>query len=171
MIRRTMLVWCATFVMLIVCAGSALATDISGPITTTLTILDDSKLVGDVTCTVSGAPCIMIDAVGITLDLNGYSMTGLGDPLTGCGGNSTANEHGILVNARNGVTIHGPGVVQQFRNQGIVVANSTGVSVTGVTASTNCASGIWVGGGGGDNQIIGNVSVRNGNSGAPCGGI
>src|SRR5438270_1438706 len=84
-------------VAVIVCTGAARATDITGTIDTTLTILEDSKLVGDVTCTVSGAACITFGAPGVTLDLNGYSITGLGDSQTGCGGSSVAGEVGILV--------------------------------------------------------------------------
>ena len=44
----------ATFLIaLFVCTGNVYATDISGIITTTLTITDNSKLVGDVVCTVT----------------------------------------------------------------------------------------------------------------------
>ena len=157
-------------VALFMCAGSAHATDISGIITTTLTITDNSKLVGDVVCTVTGGPCIAFGASGLTLDLNGYSMTGLGDPLAGCAGPAGPGENGILVNALKDIVIRGLGVVQQFRTQGIVINNSTGVTVTGVTMSTNCASGVIVIGGS-DHLLEGNVSVRNGSPGAPCGGI
>jgi hypothetical protein len=151
-------------------AGSAHAEDISGPITTTLTILNDSKLVGDVSCTVSAAACIVFGAPGITLDLNGFSMTGLGDSETGCGGAGAAGELGIDVNALKDVVIRGPGLVQRFRNHGIRINNSTGVTLTGVTTSTNCFAGIFVVGGS-DNVLEGNVSVRNGNLSNPCGGI
>jgi hypothetical protein len=132
--------------------------------------MDDSRLVDDVTCTVSGAPCIVIGGPGLTLDLNGFSMTGQGDPQTGCGGNGTGNEHGISVNGLNKVVIRGPGVVQRFRNQGIFLGNSVGSTVTAVTISTNCASGIIVVGGS-DHLLEGNISVRNGNAASPCGGI
>jgi hypothetical protein len=151
-------------------AGSAGATDISGTITSTLTITENSRLLGDVQCTVSGAPCISFGASGLTLDLNGYSITGLGDPVTGCGGGATANEYGISVNTLSNIVIRGLGLIQRFRNQGIFLGNSTGGTVTGVTMSTNCASGIIVVGGS-DNLLDGNVSVRNGNAGSPCGGI
>ena len=40
---------------LFVCGARAQATDISGTISTTLTIFEDSELVGDVTCTVADA--------------------------------------------------------------------------------------------------------------------
>src|SRR5579863_2626382 len=105
---------------LLVCAGGAHAADISGTIGTTLTIMDNSRLVGDVTCTVTGAPCIAFGASGLTLDLNGYSITGLGDPLTACSGAATANEVGILVNMMQNVVIRGLGLVRQFRNTGVL---------------------------------------------------
>jgi parallel beta-helix repeat protein len=155
---------------LVLGAGYAGAADISGTISSTLTIMENSRLVGDVQCTVNGAPCISFGASGLTLDLNGYTITGLGDPVTGCGGAATANEYGISVNAFNNIVIRGLGLVQQFRNQGIFLASSTGSTVTGVTISTNCASGIIVVGGS-DNLLDSNTSVRNGNGGNPCGGI
>ena len=157
-------------VALCLCAGNAWAADISGTITSTLTIMENSRLVDDVTCTVSGASCLAFGTSGLTLDLNGFSMTGLGDPQTGCGGNATGNEYGISVSGFNNVVIRGPGVVQRFRNQGIFLSNSTGSTVTGVTMSTNCASGIILVGGSG-HLLDGNVSVRNGNAASPCGGI
>jgi hypothetical protein len=55
---------------------STRAEDISGTITTTLTITDDSKKLVTVTCTVTGAACIAFGAGGLTLDLNGFTMTG-----------------------------------------------------------------------------------------------
>ena len=150
--------------------GAASATDISGTISTTLTITDNSRLVGDVTCTVTGAPCIVIGAANVILDLNGYTVSGLSDPVTGCGGSAVGSEIGILVNKFNNVTIRGDGVVQQFRNFGIQLLTSVGGTVTGVTSSTNCTSGIIVSGGS-NNLLENNTSMRNGNLGAPCGGI
>jgi hypothetical protein len=155
---------------LFVLAGTAQATKISGPISTTLTIAEDSQLVGDVTCTVSGAPCITINAPNVTLSLNGFTMTGLGDSQTGCGGGATNGEQGIDINGQIGVIIRGPGLVQRFRQFGIRVLNNSGSTVTGVTLSTNCFSGIILIGGS-NNQIYRNVSVRNGNLNNPCGGI
>jgi hypothetical protein len=151
-------------------AGNVSATDIGGTIASTLTITSDSQLVDDVTCTVSGAPCIAFGASSITLDLNGFRITGLGDSQTGCGGMGAASEFGIDVNGQQRVVIRGPGLVQQFRNQGIRLNNSTGVTVTGVTVSTNCNSGIFVLGGS-DHVLENNISVRNGNLVSPCGGI
>lgn len=152
-------------------AGTVLAMDISGTISSTLTIADNSKLVGDVTCTVVGAACITFGVSGLTLDLNGYNIVGLGDAATGCSGNATANEIGILVNMLENVVIRGPGVVTQFRNTGIQLVGANGGTVSGVTTSTNCASGILLGGNSMNNLIENNVSVRNGNLASPCGGI
>ena len=150
--------------------STAWSTEITGTISTTLTISEDSVLKGDVTCTVSGSPCIIINAPSVTLDLNGFTMTGQGDPQTGCSGGSTANEFGILVNSQVGVTIHGPGVVQRFRNTGIQIVTSAGTTVHDVTTSTNCASGILIAGGAA-NELYNNISIRNGNGAAACGGI
>src|SRR4051794_14498760 len=111
-------------------AVSGRAADISGTITNTLTIRENSQLSGDVTCNVTGAPCISIAASGITLDLNGFSITGLGDPETGCGGTGFAGEFGLSLEAQSNVTIRGPGLVQRFRNQGIRLLNSAGVTIT-----------------------------------------
>ena len=157
-------------IALFVCTGSVYATDISGIITTTLTLTDNSRLVGDVVCTVTGGPCIAFGASALTLDLNGYSMTGLGDPLAGCAGPAGPGEAGILVNALKDIVIRGLGVVQQFRNFGILLLNSTSGTVKGVTMSNNCFSGVILIGGS-DYLLEGNVSVRNGAPNAPCGGI
>ena len=161
----------SSVVALLACATIAYCRDISGTISSTLTITDSSRLTGDVTCTVTGAACISIGASNVTLDLNGYSITGLGDPQTGCGGASTANEFGILVLMQRNVVIRGLGIVQQFRNSGILLNNSSGGAVTSVTTSTNCATGIHLSGGAADNLIENNISVRNGSLTSPCGGI
>ena len=171
MARARTLVWSAAFVVtLFACAQSANAADISGTISTTLTLMENSRLVGDVYCTVGGAACIAFGASGLTLDLNGYSITGLGDPATGCSGGSTAGEIGIDVNGLKDVIIRGLGVVQLFRSHGIRLNNSTGATVTDVTTSTNCLSGIFVPGGSG-HVLERNVALRNGHLSNPCGGI
>jgi len=151
-------------------AGIAHAAKIRGVISATTAIAEDSQLVGDVTCTVTGVPCLDITAPKVTLDLNGFAISGLGDPKTGCSGSSAAGaEHGIRVLNQTGVVIRGPGIVQLFRGHGIVVNGSSGGTITGVTTSTNCLSGIIVLGT--SNLLENNVSVANGNLNAPCGGI
>jgi hypothetical protein len=145
---------------------------LSGTISTTLSLTSDAELVGDVTCTVTGAPCIRIDAPGVSLRLNGFSISGQADPALGCSGGLTANEHGIVVAGQRAVDIRGPGIVQRFRGQGILISGfSTKVLVRQVTTSTNCFSGIIVTGGASDNDLEANIAVRNGNTSAPCGGI
>lgn len=168
--RKFMRVPGALVVLLIPCAAEA--AKISGAISTTMAITEDSELVGDVTCTVTGVPCLDIVSSNVTLDLKGFSITGQGDPQTGCSGSSgSGSEQGIRILAQAGVTVRGPGIVQRFRNFGIVINASTGTTVTGVTTSTNCNSGIFLNGGASLSVLEGNFSIRNGNSNAPCGGI
>ena len=181
MLGQKAITWFAAFLgALVAFVGSAHAADIGGTISSTLTITEDSQLVDDVTCTLTDAPCIAIGAPHVTLELNGFTMTGPADAQTGCSGGPfpainystmpTAEPDGIQVNAQTGVAIHGPGLVQQFNGAGIFLSNSNGVRVTGVTATTNCLSGILVGGGS-DHELESNISVRNGNRTFGCGGI
>jgi len=80
MISLKRITWFAAFLgALFVCASSAHAGDIGGTISSTLTITEDSQLVDDVTCTVTGAPCIAIGAPKVTLELNGFTITGQAD--------------------------------------------------------------------------------------------
>src|SRR5215472_13445229 len=121
MLRQMTIKWSATlFCTLVVFASIAHATDISGTISSTLTITEDSQLVDDVTCTVPGAPCISIGAPHVTLELNGFTITGQADPQTACNGGPstfvpTALEDGIDLQAQSDVAIHGPGLIQRFR--------------------------------------------------------
>jgi hypothetical protein len=158
---------------LMLVGGPAEADDISGLITTTRTILTDSRLVGDVTCMVTGAPCIAFGNSRIQLRLDGFTITGQADPTTACGGAISANEHGISTNGQMDVGIRGPGIVQRFRANGVLVAGTLRGRVEMVTATTNCQSGILVQATSSQIQIEANVAVRNGssNAGAACGGI
>jgi hypothetical protein len=171
---RSKVGWFAAYLSaLLACAGGALAVDIGGTISSTLTITEDSQLVDDVTCTVTGGACIAFGAAGVTLDLNGFTMTGRADPATACWGGAIAGmggEFGIFVNGFSNVTIRGPGLVQRFRAQGIQLNNSSGSTIRNVTSSTNCASGFQVNNGS-DNLLEDNVSVRNGHVTSACGGI
>lgn len=163
--------WFGAFLgALIGSVGITHAADVGGTIATTLTITEDSQLVDDVTCTVTGAPCIAIGAPNVTLELNGFTMTGQADPQIACSGAGTGAEIGIDVNTQTGVAIRGPGLVKQFRGHGIRLLNSTGGTVVDVTTSTTCFSGIFVTGGS-DHRIDRNVAVRTGNATASCGGI
>ena len=162
--------FCRLVLTLLVGAGAVPAADIGGVVSATLRITEDSQFVDDVTCAVTGAACIVFGAANIKLELNGFTMTGQADPQTGCSGAATATEIGIDVNAQNNVVISGPGLVQRFRGHGIRVLNSMGAKVTGVAVSTSCLSGIFLSGGS-LNEVQDSIAIRNGNLGAPCGGI
>jgi parallel beta-helix repeat protein len=157
---------------LFVCGAPAQATAISGDISATLTIYEDSELVGDVNCMVAGAPCIAFGASGIKLRLNGFTITGRAEPPNGC--TPTAkfpSEDGIDVVGQHDVAVLGPGLVQKFASVGIFLGGATKVKVEGVTASDNCFSGIFLAGTT-DSDIEKNISVRNsiGSQGFACGG-
>lgn len=157
---------------LVLAAGQVSAADIRGTISSTLTITESSQLTGNVTCTMTGAACIAFGAPGISLRLNGFAVSGLGDATTGCSGGGVAGEHGIQINGLRGAIIQGPGVVQRFRGHGIIITGaSSRVLVTQVTMATNCFSGVIVTGASTDNDLEANTAVANGNTGAPCGGI
>src|SRR5262249_52622870 len=135
-----------------------------------VTSIEDRQLVDDVLCLVNDAPRIAIGAQNVTLELNGFTMTGQADPQTACNGGGSGAEGGIAVDTQMGVDIRGPGLVQQFRGHGIRLLTSTGATVTRVTISTNYISGIFFSGGS-DHHLHRNVVVRNGNASNPCGGI
>src|SRR5919109_1004924 len=97
---------------------------ISGTISSTRVITHDARLTGDVTCTVNAAPCIQFGAPGLTLNLAGFTITGQSDASTGCGSQATLGENGILVTNQADETIQGPGLVQRFRANGILLLNS-----------------------------------------------
>jgi parallel beta-helix repeat protein len=166
---------------LFVCPERAQATDISGTITSTLTISDDSRLVSDVNCNVpltsadanGVAPCIAFGASYITLHLNGHTLSGPVTPPTNCSLPSDAHFGvGIYVNGQTDVEIEGRGVIQHFERWGILLRSSTGITVRKVTVNRNCWSGMqtiltsdsnfeedfWINNAGGSN-------------GAACGGI
>lgn len=157
--------------MLHAIAGTARAEDITGTITRTLMLSEDTRLVGDVSCQVSGAPCIAFGAPNITLGLNGFTITGQNDPALGCKGASVGTETGISTNGQNNVGIRGPGAVQRFQGDGILFMGSTRGWVQNVTATTNCMSGIRVNPTSSQISVESNVSVRNGAAAAACGGI
>ena len=155
-------------------ANAVFAEDISGPISTTRMIRDNSRLVGDVTCTVTGAPCIQFAAGHIELRLNGFAITGPADVNTACGGTTaTGAETGIHTGAQTDVEIRGPGIVQRFRGDGILFNGTLLGKVEGVTTTTNCMAGIRVTATSSRITLGSNVSVRNGSAvaGLSCGGI
>jgi hypothetical protein len=147
---------------------------VSGTLTRTFTIVADTELSGDVTGAVAaGTPCFSFTVPGVELRLNGYTITGKNDPVTGCGGAVTTGEIGVTTNAQSRVSVRGPGLIQRFRNHGVTVTGSTDARVQGLTVSTNCGSGIFVLASAFGALVEGNTSVRNGATvaGLACGGI
>ena len=147
---------------------------VSGTITRTFQIIANTEVTGDVTCAVpDGAPCLSFAVPDVELRLNGFTVTGRGDPVTGCGGAVTTGEVGVTTNAQRGVVVRGPGLIQRFRNHGVQVARSSGARIEGVTVSTNCGSGIFVLASSFDTLVQENTAIRNGASapGLACGGI
>ncbi len=159
-------------VSLLLGIGVAQATDISGAISGTLTIFEDSRLVGNVTCTVVAAPCIQFGASDIELKLNGFIMTGQANPFISCNpGGPVLGEEGIDTNGQSNVEIEGPGLVRQFRDHGILINAGSGAQVDGITVSTNCHNGIEVEEAS-HSKVSGNIAVRNSSiTTLPCGGI
>jgi parallel beta-helix repeat protein len=165
------------------CARLAAAEDISGIIDVTRVIVEDSRLVGDVTCTTTTTACIRFGAPNIALRLNGFTITGPADPddTSACQPVSgTPPADGIANGTSNatsqaGVQIIGPGMVQKFRRHGILILGAAGIStnvtVKHITSHHNCFSGLLTNLMT-DSVIDGIVSVRNASNsgGAPCGG-
>ncbi len=171
----------AVVIATLMIAGNTKAVDIGGPapITSTLTIFEDSRLISDVTCSVANGPCISLGAPNITLRLNGFTLTGPAESasLTNCATNFAAGQDGISAVQQSDVRIIGPGIVQKFSRHGISLfgnitqSTGTGITVSRVTINQNCYSGIFMGGVS-NSDIIDNVSVRNSNASEfrPCGG-
>ncbi len=150
------------------------AAEIKGTIGSTLNITEDSWLTGDVSCRVQGAPCLRVTASNLTVWLNGFTITGMGDPPEGCipGGFATNLEHAIEVTGQKSVQVLGPGLIQNARGWGIFLGgNTTQSAVKEITVSNNCLTGVQLWEGTNDNVIEGVVAVRNGNKESGCGGI
>jgi parallel beta-helix repeat protein len=168
---------------LVTCGSPAAAEDISGTLTVTKILVEDSQLVGNVTCTTTTTPCIQFGAPNIALRLNGHTITGPANPddTTTCNATSGAPASDGISNGTNastsqpGVQIIGPGMVQKFRRHGIFIVGvaglSTNVTVKHITSHHNCFSGLLTNGMT-DSALEGIVSVRNATNsgGAPCGG-
>jgi parallel beta-helix repeat protein len=174
------LMCCASLlVAFFVYTGHAHADDddigISGDISSPLTILADTKLVGDVNCTSAllKQPCIVFGADDVRLRLNGHTITGPVNPPTNCSlPTDAAFGVGIEVNGRSHVKIEGPGVIQNFQRWGIFLVSSTRVTVKEVTANRNCWSGMQTSGTS-DSRFEKDVWANNAgaSNGAACGGI
>lgn len=168
---KAFIVIAAAGVVLHTSTGIARAEDISGTITRTLMLSEDTRLVGDITCQVAGAPCIAFAAPNIVLTLNGFTITGQNDPSSGCKGTSVGTETGISTNGQSNVGVRGPGVIQRFQGDGVLFMASARGWVQGVTTTTNCMSGIRVNPTSTQISVESNVSIRNGTAAAACGGI
>jgi hypothetical protein len=158
-------------------SGNARAEDISGTISSTKFIDEDSRLVGNVTCTMTTEPCIDLAASHITLRLNGFTITGPADPEGGvCNATSglPAADGIRMMNVTNS-RIVGPGMIQKFRRHGILIVGQLGIrtraTVSDVTSHHNCFSGLLTNSMS-DSVIANVVSVRNAvqSGAAACGG-
>jgi parallel beta-helix repeat protein len=136
-------------------SGLASAIDISGVISSTLTITDDSRFVGDVTCQVMDAPCISFGAPGITLNLNGFSMRGLG-ARDSCP-SYVYSESAINTNGQDNVAITGPGLVTSFKGDGILLIGNN-AQVTQLVISGSCVNGLELQGSG--HTVLNSTVVR-----------
>ena len=162
-------------IALLCLTGTALAEDISGPISTTRTIRDNSRLVGDVTCTVTGAPCIQFAAGHIELRLNGFTITGTSRPeyrvrWYDVNGEQKPASTAALKRTSRSVD---PASCSDFARDGILFNGTLLGKVEGVTTTTNCMSGIRVTATSSRITLGSNVAVRNGSAvaGLSCGGI
>jgi parallel beta-helix repeat protein len=189
--KRFAVTWLVVFSLtLSLSAGTAEATETisGGTYATTITIKQNTRLEGNVNCTMIDSPCIDFDASHIKLWLNGFTITGPADPdvsnpgsATGC--NATSGPppaDGIRIQNQTHDQILGPGMVQKFRRHGIFIVGAAGaathIRVSGITSHHNCFSGIFTSLMS-ESVIDGNVSVRNAvNAGGttafnpPCGG-
>ena len=166
---------CAAFGVALLVASTVWAADrVSGTLTRTYMIVEDTDIVGDVTCDVAAnTPCFAFAAPNIELRVNGFAITGRGDTVTGCGGTAANGEAGVTTANMSGVSVRGPGLIQRFRGDGVTVAGSRDARVEGLTLSTNCMAGVRILATSFGTLVQGNTAVRNGSS-APgflCGGI
>jgi hypothetical protein len=155
-------------------AWAQAADEVSGIITRTYMIVEDTDLTGNVTCNVpAGNACFAFGAPDVELRLNGFTITGPADATTACGGVLSGGENGITTNSSRNVGIRGPGLIQRFRTHGVAVQGSTDARVENLTASTNCGSGVFIAATSFGTLVEGVISVRNGSTsaGASCGGI
>ena len=175
--RQSQTVWTAALLLGCALAGPAWAENLSGTITTTKFLTEDSQLVGHVTCTMTTEPCIDLAASHITLRLNGFTITGSADPDAGVCNPTSGNPQadGIRTMNVNHVRIAGPGMIQKFRRHGIFIVGQpdilTRATVTDVTSHHNCFSGVLTNMMS-SSRIEGIVSIRNAiqSGAAPCGG-
>jgi hypothetical protein len=164
----------AVFALSLFFTSTAFADRVSGTLTSTYMIVEETDLIGDVTCNVAAnTACFAFAAPNVELRLNGFSITGRGDVTTGCAGSAAAGEAGVVTANMASVTVRGPGLIQRFRGDGVTVGGSTNVRVADLTLSTNCMSGVRILATSFGTLVEGNTAIRNGssNAGLLCGGI
>jgi hypothetical protein len=120
--------------------SSSRADQVSGTLTRTYVIVEDTDLVGNVTCDIINAPCFSFGASNVELRLNGFAITGRADPVTGCGGAFFANEYGVTSNGQHGVVIRGP--LSEYIDRGLRRRRTPPFSIRGEAESD--ASGRFV---------------------------
>jgi parallel beta-helix repeat protein len=127
--------------------------DLSGVISSTKTITEDSKLTGDVTC---GAisPCILFGAPNLQLKLNGHTITGVNGSLNRCTG--AAGGPAIGTNGMDGAIIQGPGIITQFQGVTGIGVSGNNSTVSQVVVIGTCGNGISVRG---SNNVISSNSI------------
>jgi hypothetical protein len=149
--------------LIVLATGGVQAESISETITTTRTLTQDTDLGGDVTCTVSGAPCLVFGAPVIQLRLNGRTITGPRIP-DACP-TVALGEDGIRTNGQPGVAIVGPGLIRRFREHEILV-NGNHSAVRQVVVASSCLDRIAVFGR--DNRVEQNTVVWAATAGTAC---
>src|SRR5688500_2841440 len=159
--KRLLLLTLAT---LVVATPNVFADQVSGSITRTFVVVENTDLVGNVSCEVDTAPCFSFGAPGIELRLNGFTITGRADAITGCNGASFPNETAVFTNRQDRVVVRGPGMIQRTRGRGVHVIGSTGARVEGFAISTTCSSGVFVAADSFNTLVEGVIAVRNGAS-------
>ncbi len=135
--------------------------DLSGLISSTKTITEDSKLTGDVTCGAI-APCIKFGAPNLQLKLNGHTITGVNGALDHCTG--ATGGAAISTNGMDGAVIQGPGIITQFQGVAAIGVTGNNSTVSQVVVVGACGNGISVRGSG--NVISSNSISRFSLSGA-----
>ncbi len=133
--------------------GIAQGENLSGVISSTKTITDDSKLTGDVTCGAI-APCISFGAPNLQLKLNGHTITGVNGALDHCTGATGGGAIGT--NGMDGAIIQGPGIITQFQGFTAIGVTGNNSTVRQVVVIGTCQNGIAVRG---SNNVIGSNSI------------
>jgi parallel beta-helix repeat protein len=114
-----------------------------------------------VTCQVTGAACIVFGAPNISLWLNGFTITGQGEPRGSLAWGSCPTEvpfeRAIDTDLQNNVRILGPGLIGEFRERGILISGKYTL-VQDVVVSSTCLEGIFMEGS--NNDLEDNTVTR-----------